>query len=52
MTNLGREVSFAKKAWPGALRAFHVEQLSLLVMKYQLGAALLRLKLEHDLSIG
>ena len=35
MTNLGREVSFAKRTWPGALRAFHVEQLSLLVMKYQ-----------------
>ena len=35
VTNLGREVSFAKRAWPGALRAFHVEQLSLLVMKYQ-----------------
>ena len=35
MTNLGREVSFAKRAWRGALRAFHVEQLSLLVMKYQ-----------------
>jgi hypothetical protein len=35
MTNLGREVSFAKKAWRGALRAFHVEQLSLLMMKHQ-----------------
>ena len=35
MTNLGREVNFAKRAWPGALRAFHVEQLRLLVMNYQ-----------------
>ena len=35
MTNLSREVNFAKRAWPGALRAFHVEQLSMLALKYQ-----------------
>jgi len=35
MTNLGREVSFAKKTWPGALYALHIEQLRLLITKYQ-----------------
>src|ERR1700720_4937057 len=35
MTNLGREVRFAKKTWPGALDAFDIERLSLFVLKYQ-----------------
>ena len=35
MTNLGREVSFAKRAWPGALGAFHVEQLRMFMTKYE-----------------
>ena len=35
MTNLGREVAYARKTWPGALHAPHIEQLRLLITKYQ-----------------
>jgi len=47
MTNLNREVSFAKRAWPGALRAFHVEQLRLLMTKYEFSVKKGDLQLIH-----